>query len=161
MGEALLFTNGLFLDVATATYREGDLFAEDGIVSMAGAELAAPAETPRIDLHGAYVLPGLIDCHVHIMASTADLAEMSRWPISYNAHHTARLLGQMLDRGFTTVRDTAGGDYGTWRALEEGLIRGPRLFYGGRGPSQTGGGAPAPPARGGVPPAPPPARARA
>jgi len=85
------------------------------------------------------VLPGLIDCHVHIMASTADLAELARWPVTYNAHHTARLLGQMLDRGFTTVRDMAGGDYGTWRAIEEGLIRGPRLFYAGRALSQTGG----------------------
>jgi len=67
------------------------------------------------------------------------MADLARWPVTYNAYHTARLLGQMLDRGFTTVRDMAGGDYGTWRALEEGLIRGPRLFYAGRALSQTGG----------------------
>jgi imidazolonepropionase-like amidohydrolase len=73
------------------------------------------------------------------MASTADLADQSRWPVTYNAYRTVRLLGEMLDRGFTTVRDMAGGDYGTWRALEEGLIRGPRLFYAGRALSQTGG----------------------
>ncbi len=98
-----------------------------------------PADARRVELRGAYVLPGLIDSHVHVMASTADLAELTRWPVTYHAHRTARLLGQMLDRGFTTVRDMAGGDYGTWRALEEGLIRGPRLFYAGRGLSQTGG----------------------
>jgi imidazolonepropionase-like amidohydrolase len=137
MSDVTLFTNGLFLDVGAATYREGDLQVDDGIIAEAGSPL--PPDARRTDLAGAYVLPGLIDSHVHIMASTADFAELARWPVTYNAHHTARLLGQMLDRGFTTVRDMAGGDYGTWRALEEGLIRGPRLFYAGRALSQTGG----------------------
>jgi imidazolonepropionase-like amidohydrolase len=137
MSDVTLYTNGLFLDVETASYREGDLQADDGIIAEPGSPLAPEAR--RVDLGGAYVLPGLIDCHVHIMASTADMADLTRWPVTYNAHHTARLLGQMLDRGFTTVRDMAGGDYGTWRALEEGLVRGPRLFYAGRALSQTGG----------------------
>src|SRR5215471_13311199 len=48
-------------------------------------------------------------------------------------------LRRRTDSGFTTVRDMAGGDYGTWRAIEEGLIRGPRFFYAGRALSQTGG----------------------
>ncbi len=134
-----VFANGLFLDVETGGYREGDLRVDDGIVSETGANLAVPTAAQRVELGGAYALPGLIDSHVHVMASTADLADLARWPVTYNAHRTARLLGQMLDRGFTTVRDMAGGDYGTWRALEEGLIRGPRLFYAGRALSQTGG----------------------
>ena len=137
MSDVTLYTNGLFLNVETASYREGDLYAADGIIAEPGSLLAPEAR--RVDLGGAYVLPGLIDCHVHIMASTADMADLTRWPVTYNAHHTSRLLGQMLDRGFTTVRDMAGGDYGTWRALEEGLVRGPRLFYAGRALSQTGG----------------------
>jgi imidazolonepropionase-like amidohydrolase len=139
MSETTLFTNGLFLDVETATYREGDLRADDGVITELGPRLAAPDDAVRIELRGAHVLPGLIDSHVHVMASTADLADLSRWPVTYNAHRSARLLGEMLDRGFTTVRDMAGGDYGTWRALEEGLVRGPRLFYAGRALSQTGG----------------------
>jgi imidazolonepropionase-like amidohydrolase len=134
-----VFAGGAFLNVETGEYREGDLRVDDGIITELGTRLAAPADARRVDLRGAFVLPGLIDCHVHVMASTADLADLVSWPVSYNAHHTARLLGQMLDRGFTTVRDVAGGDYGTWRALEEGLIRGPRFFYGGRALSQTGG----------------------
>lgn len=139
MSDTTLFANGLFLDVETGEYREGALRVDDGIVTETGPELAAPSAARRIDLAGAYVLPGLIDSHVHVMASTADLADLARWPVTYNAHRTARLLGQMLDRGFTTVRDVAGGDYGTWRAVEEGLIRGPRFFYAGRALSQTGG----------------------
>ncbi|HEX9066585.1 MAG TPA: amidohydrolase family protein [Streptosporangiaceae bacterium] len=139
MSETTLFANGMILDVEAGTYTHGDLLAEDGVVRETGPGLRAPGDARRVDLDGGFVLPGLIDSHVHIMASTADLAAMSRWPVTYNAHRTARLLGQMLDRGFTTVRDMAGGDYGTWRALEEGVIRGPRLFYAGRALSQTGG----------------------
>jgi imidazolonepropionase-like amidohydrolase len=139
MSDTTLFTNGMFLDVAAATYQEGHLLVEDGIVSAAGPGQDAAADARRVDLGGAFVLPGLIDSHVHIMASTADMADLVRWPVTYNAHRTSRLLGEMLDRGFTTVRDMAGGDYGTWRALEEGVIRGPRLFYAGRALSQTGG----------------------
>ncbi len=120
-----IFANGLVLDAETGRYAEGDLRVDDGIVSETGRRLAVPPDARRVDLGGAYVLPGLIDAHVHVMASTADLAELARWPVTYSAHRTARLLGQMLDRGFTTVRDMAGGDYGTWRAIEEGLIRGP------------------------------------
>ncbi|HUR02210.1 MAG TPA: amidohydrolase family protein, partial [Nonomuraea sp.] len=58
---------------------------------------------------------------------------------SYVAAHSARLMGQMLDRGFTTVRDASGADYGLCDAQEEGLIRGPRLLFCGKGLSQTGG----------------------
>lgn len=139
MSDVTLFANGMILDVEAGTYQHGGLLTEDGIVRETGPGLRAPDDARRIDLGGGFVLPGLIDAHVHIMASTADLAAMSRWPVTYNAHRTSRLLGEMLDRGFTTVRDMAGGDYGTWRALEEGLIRGPRLFYAGRALSQTGG----------------------
>jgi imidazolonepropionase-like amidohydrolase len=134
-----VFANGFFLDIETGQYREGDLRVDDGLVTEAGPGLTVPADALRVDLAGDYVLPGLIDSHVHIMASSADLARLSKLPVTYNAYRTARLLGQMLDRGFTTVRDMAGGDYGTWRALEEGLVRGPRLFYAGRALSQTGG----------------------
>ena len=139
MSVTTLFANGMVLDVEAGTYSRGDLLAEDGIVRDSGPGLRAPDGARLVDLDGGYVLPGLIDCHVHIMASTADLAGLSRWPVTYNAHRTARLLREMLDRGFTTLRDMAGGDYGTWRALEEGVITGPRLFYAGRALSQTGG----------------------
>jgi imidazolonepropionase-like amidohydrolase len=139
MTDTTLFTNGLFLDVERGTYREGDLRVDDGVVSEAAPALRGSPDARRVDLAGACVLPGLIDSHVHIRASTADVADLARWPVTYNAHRTAQLLGEMLDRGFTTVRDMAGGDYGTWRALEEGVIRGPRLFYAGRALSQTGG----------------------
>ena len=48
-------------------------------------------------------------------------------------------MGAMLDRGFTTVRDTAGADFGLAEAQAEGLVRGPRMLFCGKALSQTGG----------------------
>ena len=84
-------------------------------------------------------MPGMIDAHVHVYASTFEVP--SKWPGTYLAHHAARFLQASLDRGFTTVRDVAGADAGLACALRDGLLRGPRLFYGGRAMTQTGGAA--------------------
>jgi imidazolonepropionase-like amidohydrolase len=84
-------------------------------------------------------MPGLIDSHVHVIAASADLAQVADWSPMYVAAHAAGLLKDMLSRGFTTVRDVGGGDHGLAQALEEGLLEGPRLIFGGRALSQTGG----------------------
>ncbi|MFL6601911.1 MAG: amidohydrolase family protein [Steroidobacteraceae bacterium] len=82
-------------------------------------------------------MPGMIDAHVHVYASTIELP--TKWPGTYLAHYAARFLAACLDRGFTTVRDTGGADVGLAAALRDGLLVGPRLFYGGRIVTQTGG----------------------
>jgi imidazolonepropionase-like amidohydrolase len=135
----MLLRNGRVLDVAAGTYTEGDLLLEDKHIAAAGAGLRAPEGAGILDLAGAFVLPGLIDAHVHVTAISADLGALSTTSPFYVAAHTARIMGGMLDRGFTTVRDVAGADYGLAAAQAEGLIRGPRLFFGGLGISQTGG----------------------
>jgi imidazolonepropionase-like amidohydrolase len=84
-------------------------------------------------------MPGMIDAHVHVTAYTANFAELARSSPGYVAAHAARIMGDMLDRGFTSVRDVGGADFGLARAVEEGLIRGPRLFFGGKALSPTGG----------------------
>jgi imidazolonepropionase-like amidohydrolase len=92
-----------------------------------------------IDVHGGVVMPGLIDCHVHVTAVTANLAEQAGWSPLYLAARAGGILRGMLERGFTTVRDAAGGDFGLARAVDEGVLSGPRLIFGGRALSQTGG----------------------
>jgi imidazolonepropionase-like amidohydrolase len=59
--------------------------------------------------------------------------------MTYTAHRARRMFEASLLRGFTSVRDTGGGDYGLHMAIERGLLNGPRLFYCGRAISQTGG----------------------
>jgi imidazolonepropionase-like amidohydrolase len=85
------------------------------------------------------LMPGLIDAHVHVTAVTADLAALTEWSPSYVTARAARVLADMLRRGFTTVRDVGGADYGLAEAIEEGYLEGPRLIFGGRALSQTGG----------------------
>ena len=139
MTGSLVLRHGRVLDVASGEYAEADVRIEDGSVVEVAAQIVATTDVEAVDLAGAFVLPGLIDCHVHVIAGTADLAELRTWSPTYSAYKTAETMSAMLDRGFTTVRDTAGADYGIAAAQADGLIRGPRVFFGGRALSQTGG----------------------
>ncbi|WP_051265702.1 metal-dependent hydrolase family protein [Nakamurella lactea] len=130
-----------FLDVAAGTWRTADIRLTGGriveITEPAPAGAAPAGE--RVDLTGRFVLPGLIDCHVHVLAVDADLSQLMDTPTSYVMFGAARLMSDMLDRGFTTVRDMAGADFGIHRAQREGLLRAPKIFFAGRALSQTGG----------------------
>lgn len=92
-----------------------------------------------IDAKGYTLMPGLIDAHVHVLAAAADLTLVDRMAPSYVSQFARLSLEAMLRRGFTSVRDAAGADYGLARAIDNGYIRGPRLFYSGKALSQTGG----------------------
>jgi len=114
--------------------------------SRGGAE-ARTTQAPRgdeataevIDATGLTVLPGLIDAHFHPVSSTFDVASIDRQHPSLRALDARQHLESALLRGFTTVRDAGGGDIGLVRALERGLIQGPRLLLAGKAISQTGG----------------------
>lgn len=93
-----------------------------------------------ISLRGMTLLPGLIDAHVHAAAVEADIQDQHRRLFdSELAVLTARSLTEMLDRGFTAVRDAGGADAGFRRLIENGTIAGPRLLVSGRALTQTGG----------------------
>jgi imidazolonepropionase-like amidohydrolase len=100
-------------------------------VSLDGAQI--------VDVGGRTVMPGLIDCHAHVIASVAHLGNNSRLPNTFAILKAVPILEQMLNRGFTTVRDAGGADYALSKAIEEGVIAGPRLFVAGKALSQTGG----------------------
>jgi len=112
---------------------DGERIAEIADRPLAGGGL------PVLDLRGKTVMPGLIDCHVHAMALIADLQRLERLPMTYVTAHAAKILEAMLRRGFTTVRDAGGADWGLKEAVRLGLIAGPRLFIAGFALSQTGG----------------------
>ena len=98
-----------------------------------------PAADLVLDAAGQTVLPGLIDAHCHAYGFSLDLLEMESVPLSYVALMGARRLTAALRRGFTTVRDPAGGDAGLSRAIDEALIPAPRYLWTGPALSQTGG----------------------
>ena len=114
------------------------LVENDRIKEVSDRPITAQSAT-RIDLSGKTLMPGLIDCHVHVVAAMVDLAANAMAPSSLAALRAARIMKTLLMRGFTTVRDLGGADYGLVRSLEEGLIEGPRLVICGKALSQTGG----------------------
>lgn len=139
----LHITNATVLDIAegTATSDRG-VRVEDGVITWVGpSSKVVPTESDvqTIDAAGRFLMPGLIDGHVHVTAATADLGAMADWSPTYVAAHTARNMKAMLQRGFTTVRDVAGADFGVAMAVEEGLFAGPRVIFGGKALSQSGG----------------------
>jgi len=96
-------------------------------------------DAQTIDMGGRTVMPGMIDCHAHVIASVAHLGNNSRLPNTFAVLRAVPILQGMLNRGFTTVRDAGGADYALSKAIEEGVIAGPRLFVAGKALSQTGG----------------------
>jgi len=114
--------------------REASVRMVDGVIVEVG-DVTAGEQT--IDARGATLLPGLIDAHFHAYAAGLTGPETDQR--SYIALNAARRLGAALRRGFTTVRDVAGGDPGLGRAIEERLFPSPRYLYTGPALSQTGG----------------------
>src|SRR5262245_31316927 len=98
-------------------------------VTAAGAH-AWPRDAEIVAVSGKMILPGLIDCHDHMALHGYDLAR--RWsldePASTRSLRTAQAIRQTLERGYTAVRDAGGLDAGFRHAVDEGLIRGPRLY---------------------------------
>jgi imidazolonepropionase-like amidohydrolase len=137
---AVLFQNARVFDGLGPECPEGmQVLVEDGWIREVSERPIKGASARVIDLGGRTLMPGLIDAHVHAYTPTFSVFENDHMPSSLLASHAGAILTGMLCRGFTTVRDAGGADRGLWLAIEQGLIKGPRLFYSGRAISQTGG----------------------
>ncbi len=136
----ILFKNANVLDPIA-----GQLLADHYVVIEHGRIREVSSGTPHvtaevtIDLRGKVLMPGLCDAHVHVTTGTPDFVELETWSPSYVAARASEILRDMLLRGFTTVRDAGGADYGLAAAIEEGYLVGPRLRFSGYALSQTGG----------------------
>lgn len=121
------------------------LIAADGTVGYAGPAAGAPEALDghaerTVEAAGRTVLPGFIDCHVHLGVATA--AEMNRRfavDPTVEVFRTAERLRATLHAGVTTARDLGGLPAGYRTAVEEGLTEGPRLHTAVRILSHTGG----------------------
>ncbi|MDX1649025.1 MAG: amidohydrolase family protein [Myxococcota bacterium] len=137
----LVLQNASLFDPRERVLRPGTGVRVEGdrIVEVREGPLRHAGGVREVDLGGRVLLPGLIDCHVHVTITTLDLSAMARKPVTLVALEAARILGRMLRRGFTTVRDAGGADWGLATAVDRGLVAGPRIVYAGRTLSQTGG----------------------
>ncbi len=135
-----LFSGGRFLDPRQDNLRDGmSVLVEDGMVREVSDRPITGTSATRIDLKGRTLMPGLIDAHIHVVLTEVNLRLLADVPLTLLAAKGSVAMRAMLHRGFTTLRDTGGADYGIKAAVEQGLFEGPRLFIAGQPLSQTGG----------------------
>lgn len=102
------------------------------IVRIGGTDkVSAPRDTNVLDVQNRFVMPGLIDCHVHLVYSGFHtMTEVDSWPIEYHAIRAAQNAATLLSCGYTTIRDvgTRGNIGPSVRdAIHQGWIPGPRM----------------------------------
>ncbi|MEM6461331.1 MAG: amidohydrolase family protein [Pseudomonadota bacterium] len=116
-----------------------DIRIADGSIQEYGTALVPGEQTVEIDARNCYVVPGLIDAHVHVVALDVNLKANAALPDPIVTVGAMNLMHKMLMRGFTTVRDLGGATGAFRKAVEDAPIPLPRLNICGKALSQTGG----------------------
>jgi imidazolonepropionase-like amidohydrolase len=136
----LHFKNFRLLEPAHGEVRGGyELLVEGDRVRELSETPIRSSGAETIDCGGRTLMPGLVDCHVHVIHSEVSARLMEVMPLTLLTARAAARLKAMLDRGFTTVRDTGGCDWGIKTAVEQGYLVGPRVFIAGQSIGPTGG----------------------
>jgi imidazolonepropionase-like amidohydrolase len=131
-----VFHGGSVFDGTLAPIAEADVVIEDGRIVELGTGLDADEQ---VECTGLTVLPGFFDTHTHVIFSTLDWIEELVTPFSFKFFDAMRNLEATLATGITTVRDAAGADAGIKKAVDDGVIAGPRMRISVNMLSQTGG----------------------
>lgn len=137
-----LIQGGEIFDGTGANSFEGDVLVQgNSIVDLAARpEHLSTRDAEILTAEGCTIIPGLIDAHVHIGAIDVDIqGQYRRYFTSELTLRMAAKLRELLLQGFTTARDAGGADAGFARAVEAGVVPGPRLLVSGQPISQTGG----------------------
>lgn len=137
---SVILDNATLVDLDAGELRPGYSVSieADTIVSVDDRRPSSE-RAKRLDLGGKCLLPGLIDAHYHATLTDTNPANLRDVPTTLMTARAANLLRATLSRGFTTVRDMGGADWGIRSAVAEGTIAGPRIYIAGRALSQTGG----------------------
>jgi imidazolonepropionase-like amidohydrolase len=140
MSQQILFRNFELLEPAFGELRAGyELLIEGDTVKELSERPIKASEATVVDCGKRTLMPGLIDCHVHAIHCEVNVRFMEALPLTLITARAATRLRAMLDRGFTTVRDTGGADWGIKTAIETGHITGPRIYIAGQSIGPTGG----------------------
>lgn len=109
--------------------QHGVVVVEDNKITFAGeeSEYSSSGDETVIDAQGGTILPGFIDTHIHAGFEFEPIQKRLETPFSYRFYQTAKYFENMLNAGITSIRDAGGLDLGVKKAVEDGLIEGPRL----------------------------------
>jgi imidazolonepropionase-like amidohydrolase len=120
-----------------------------GTISALGTSVSAPPDAEVLDLHGQTLMPGLMDAHVHLTMDTLCGKNIIWHHLALHptlrAYHALANAQKALNAGFTTLRTMQaggpdmGGDAALHDAIEQGLIRGPRIIPSAMMFGMTGG----------------------
>lgn len=141
----LLLRGGAVFDTDERSFRTSvDVLCRDGRIAAVGDAIEAEPGVQVVDCRGAYVIPGLIDCHVHLSSSgdANELGLAASQPLAVRAWRMALHARRTLQAGVTTVRDLGAADRLNIHlagAVEEGILRGPRVLAAGLAVTMTGG----------------------
>jgi len=109
------------------------------LITAVSTEPLAVAGGRVIDGGGRTLMPGLIDAHWHTMFNFSPVSNTLGSSFGYLSVAAAKASGDTLMRGFTTVRDVGGNSFGVKRAIDEGLVKGTRIYPSGAYIGQTSG----------------------
>jgi imidazolonepropionase-like amidohydrolase len=138
--DRVLFRNCNLFDGLSDECRPNiDVLVQGGVIEEVSDHPLDASGAKEVLVHGRTLMPGLIDAHVHVFAVDFSSARMESMPLTLMTALSLGRIRSMLDRGFTTVRDVGGADWGIREAVARGLIDGPRMFIGGPWLSPSGG----------------------
>ncbi|WP_210179609.1 metal-dependent hydrolase family protein [Bosea sp. PAMC 26642] len=138
---ALHFKNFALLEPDHGERRMGyELLVEGQTIRELSETPIKAGKADVIDCGGRTLMPGLIDSHVHVFLSEVYIRSLESMPLTLMTARAIGLMKGMIDRGFTTVRDTGGADWGIKEAVDKGdVAAAPRLFIAGAAIGPTGG----------------------
>src|SRR5690625_1026008 len=138
----VLIKNGTIIDGNGGDpVQKGAVLLKDNKIAAVGTEATMPEVNydEVIDADGGFILPGLIDTHVHLIFEQDGLASRLETPFSVQFYKAIHYMRKTLDAGVTTVRDAGALDIGVKTAVEQGLIEGPRMQISVNALTITGG----------------------
>ncbi len=135
----VLITGADIFDGRSDELIEGmDVLVEGNVIRRVAADIEAPEGAVTIDAGGRVMTPGFIDCHAHLMFQLSVLEGFTA-DEEYFAYVATRTAETYLMNGFTTVRDVGGDCFSLKKAIDRGILEGPRVYPSGPMISQTSG----------------------
>jgi imidazolonepropionase-like amidohydrolase len=126
-----LIHNGTVIDGnGRSPLKNGAVLIRDNKIEQVGrkSDLRLPnSDITMLDAQGGFILPGLIDSHVHVVFDGINFMQEMNTPYSLNYYKAMEPMRRTLEAGITSVRDAGGADLGMKMAVEQGLIAGPRM----------------------------------
>lgn len=140
IGKGILIKNVVIFDGKQARTITGNVWIEDYLIRKISTEpIGVGEDTEVIDGRGKFLMPGLIDAHWHAYLVANTMIDLLTAHASYTQLRAGKEAGKTLLRGFTTIRDAGGPVFGLKKAIDEGILPGPRIYPSGAIITETGG----------------------